>query len=359
MRDPSPVGQWRNLRPEALGALAATHERQHHGALLELQRELEDAERRGQRIEQQLRQQRTAAREVERQVEEVGLRAGGVRHQVEAIGNDLNRLSSTLTREHVFDFDGSQPVSEGDPRHLWQALRHLELRVDRECERWRAAEQEILGSLGQQVQRLRSESSRHMADLEDRLRTESRRSKQSHTSLQLRGASCERQVEAVGERLDALEHFMPRSASRHRSPQRIPVSGGPEPSAQFFAGRHGMFEAPQAAVAADPADGGGVSQLQWQHQPGYVAPFDFSMAAVAQFDAQKAAAGPAVRLPMTPPRSPALQPGVVTQPMVADARVPGSVQQGRLPGLQMNATLWESTFSTPPQVSRSLQGTTR
>jgi hypothetical protein len=316
-----------------------------------LQRELEDAERRGLRIEQQLRQQRTVAREVERQVEEVGLRAGGVRHQVEAIGNDLNRLSSTLkTREqHVLDFDGSLPVSEGDPRHLWQSLRHLEQRIDQECERWRAAEQEILGSLGQQVQRLRSESCRHMADLEDRLRAESRRSKQSHTSLQLRGAEQERQVEAVGERLDALEHFMPRSASRHLSPQRMPVCGGPEPSAQLFAGRHGIFEAQRAAFAADPADGGGVSQLQWQNKPGYVAPFDFS----------RAAAGPIMQIPMTPPRSPAKQPGVLAEPMVTDARVPGSVQQGRLPGLQLNATLWQSTFSTPPQVSRSLQGATR
>lgn len=382
MRDPSPAGQWRSPWPEAAGAPAAGHERQHHGTLLKLQHDLEDAERRGQRIEQQLRQQRTAAREVERQVEEVGLRAGGVRHQVEVIGNDIGRLSATLkTREqHVLEFDGSLPVSEGDPRHLWQALRHLEGRIDQECEGWRAADQEILCSLGQHLQRLRSESSRHLADLEDRLREESRRNKQSHCSLQLRGAEQERQVEAVGDRLDALEQFMPNNASRQRSPQRDRVSlyGGPEPSTQLFAGRLEMLEAQRAAVATDPADGGGAWQPQRPHQLGCAAPFDFPAAAAAPFDAHWVAAGPAVQIPMIPPRSPTLQPMVLTEPAVAHARFPFSVQQarakegdgapaaplpcgpeGRAPGLQLNATLWNSTFSTPTQVSRSVQGSTR
>ncbi|CAK0805150.1 unnamed protein product, partial [Prorocentrum cordatum] len=297
MRDASPAGHRRDP-PEAAAprggpSLAAAHERQSHGALQQLQRELEDAERRGRRLEQQLRQQRTVAREVERQVEEAGLRAGGVRHQVEAIGKDLSRLNAAfMTREQqVLDFDGSLPAPEGDPRHLWQALRHLELRIDQECERWRAAEQEILGSLGHQVQRLRSESSRHMADLEDRLREESRRSRQAHSSLQLRGTEQERQVEAVGERLDLLEQLVPGSASRPRSPQRLPWSAEPEPPAQLFAGRLGMLEAQHAAGAADPGGGVGIWQLHRQHQPGCAALFDLSAAAVAPFDAHKTGRG--------------------------------------------------------------------
>mmetsp|Transcript_81937 Transcript_81937/g.244350 ORF Transcript_81937/g.244350 Transcript_81937/m.244350 type:complete len:556 (+) Transcript_81937:84-1751(+) len=212
--------------PEQLSARVAALE--HESELADIQRTLDDTATRVRQQEQQFRQHRATIREIERQLEETEQRSIGVRQRTTAVSKDLERIGAIVDNQERFltccsswraeagvavaQTPAKEPLApegkvlpcDGSSQQLWEAVRELEQRLAREAERRAAGQGEVLSVLGQGVQQLRSEQSRHANDMEDRFRLERRRLKQWGMEAQARHSEHEKRADALEARVDAL-----------------------------------------------------------------------------------------------------------------------------------------------------------
>jgi len=205
----------------------------------DLQRALDDAAALARRQEQKIRQQRAALREMERQMEEVDRRSLHVRQRVAETGRELENLgtaidgqglraerlaedlgASRLSANSHREFKAVEPLTTeaeakrragdvgGGERHLWQAVRELEQRLTFESERRAAGQQELFSSLEQAVQQLRSDQTRLVSDLEEKLRGEQRRVKHWSSECQVRHLELEKRTDGLEAQTDSLTQKM-------------------------------------------------------------------------------------------------------------------------------------------------------
>ncbi|CAJ1430419.1 unnamed protein product [Effrenium voratum] len=207
--------------------------------LADLKRQLDGATQLGRRQEQRLRQHRTSLRDLIRQLEEIEERVDGVQRRVETVSKSISRSAEAVgaqeRRAHQLDQlanssslkrGASAALSHNSPdaksslhsssrldmkvddkleeleRRLWQATQDFDRRLTEEAERRAAGQEEVLGVLGQGVQQLRSEQARHASELNDNLRAEQRRWRQSISDAQTQQSDQQQQIDMLESRLD-------------------------------------------------------------------------------------------------------------------------------------------------------------
>ncbi|CAJ1363909.1 unnamed protein product [Effrenium voratum] len=125
--------------------------------------------------------------------------------RLEDSGQSIQRLSEQLRRDRE---PREAPSLEAQEDAIWKSLRELQELVVHESEHRAAGLREVLSVIGRDTEQLRSELSRHEAEIEGRYKADSLKIKQHIGESQARLADHEQLSERLEKRLDALSNAL-------------------------------------------------------------------------------------------------------------------------------------------------------
>lgn len=204
-----------------------SQEGSYQAQLSELKEALDSALQLSRRQEDLLRHHMMPLQNFERQVEDLDRRAETAAVKVEEVGNALDvqeRRADTL--------DKLPPAGNEAIQLIWQAVRDLGDRLQLEAERRAALQQELLSTLGQGVQQLRSESVQNATDFKNQLQDEQQRGKTWQSEATVRQAETGKRVNELETRVQTLTRSV-MDGSAGRSPRASTLFDGmPAPDSQ-------------------------------------------------------------------------------------------------------------------------------